>query len=248
MPNSLKSFVFKALPPSVFLRGLKYKHVHWGDPELKLIPYLIPKGTDAIDVGVYHGVYTSVMADHAEKVYAFEPHPSHYAFIKKALPKKVETYQVALSNEEGEAELVIPVEYESAGSISKEFSGRKVNSFHVKTKLLDQFHLKNIGFIKIDAEGHEYEIILGGRNTIMENKPNLVIEIEQRHISRPIQEVFNEVLNMGYKGYYFFDGKTHSIDQFSVEKLQPMAHIGDHKYYVNNFMFVHESRKVNFPY
>lgn len=249
MSSLLKELAFKSLPPSLFLKGLKFKHLRSGDPELKVIGHLIPGGSHAIDVGVYHGVYTSVMADHAKKVYAFEPHPAHFAFVKKALPKeKVEIQQIALSNVEGEAELVIPVEYESAGSISKEFTGRKVNSFKVKTKLLDQFDLKNIGFLKIDAEGHEYEIILGAKKTIQENKPNLIVEIEQRHISRPIEDVFNEILEMGYQGFYLFEGKSHPIAEFSVEKLQPEKHIGDHKYYVNNFIFIHHSRDSRLPY
>ena len=198
-------------------------------------------------MGVYRGVYTSVMADNAGLVYAFEPHPHNYAFSKKALPKeKVKLFTEALSNKNGEAQLQIPVEYESAGSISKSFEGRKVHSFKVVTKKMDDFNFKNIGFMKIDAEGHEYEIIDGARNTIAENKPNLIVEIEQRHISRPIQEVFDEIINMGYKGFYYFNGDIHPLSAFSWKELQPTEFIGIHTNYVNNFMFIHNSRNVPF--
>ncbi|MBS1738377.1 MAG: FkbM family methyltransferase [Bacteroidetes bacterium] len=247
MLQPLKSLALKFVSPKTILKFLKRKHLRTGDPELKFIKYLIPSGTDAVDVGVYRGVYTSVMADSAGKVYAFEPHPHNYAFSKKALPKeKVKLFTEALSNKNGEAELQIPVEYESAGSISKSFEGRKVHSFKVITKKMDEFNLKNIGFMKIDAEGHEYEIIDGARNTIAENKPNLIVEIEQRHISRPIQEVFDEIIAMGYKGFYYFNGSVHPLSSFTWQKLQPNEFIGVHTNYVNNFMFIHNSRTIPF--
>lgn len=247
MLQSVKKLALKFLPPAIILKMLRAKHLKSGDPELRLLKSLIPSGTDSIDVGVYRGVYTSIMADYSGKVHAFEPHPHNFAFSKSALPAdKVIMYTNALSNKKGEATLQIPVEYESAGSISKSFEGRKVHTFTVQTKLMDEFNFQNIGFIKIDAEGHEYEIIEGARNTILTNKPNLIVEIEQRHILRPIQEVFDEILNMGYKGYYFFDEKVHNLNEFSLEKLQPIDDIGNHSTYVNNFMFIHDSRKVDF--
>jgi FkbM family methyltransferase len=247
MLQPLKSLALKFLSPKIILKFLKRKHLRSGDPELRFIKDLVPVGSDAVDVGVYRGVYTSVMADSAGKVYAFEPHPHNYAFSKKALPEeKVKLFTEALSNKNGEAQLQIPVEYESAGSISKSFEGRKVHSFKVITKKMDDFNFKNIGFMKIDAEGHEYEIIDGARNTIAENKPNLIVEIEQRHISRPIQEVFDEIIAMGYKGFYYFDGAIHPLASFSWKELQPSEFIGVHTNYVNNFMFIHNSRPVPF--
>ena len=50
---------------------------------------------------------------------------------------------------------------------------------------LDNIQIKNIGFIKIDVEGHELEVIKGAKETI--NKYNLIllVEIEKRHSKRP---------------------------------------------------------------
>ena len=49
-------------------------------------------------------------------------------------------------------------------------------------KRLDDIKIKNdIGFIKIDVEGHEKNVIQGGLDTIKKNKPVLLIEIEEKH-------------------------------------------------------------------
>ena len=55
----------------------------------------------------------------------------------------------------------------------------KYHQFNVKKNKLDNLiKSKNIGFIKIDVEGHELEVINGARKLIKENKPILLIEIE----------------------------------------------------------------------
>ena len=83
--------------------------------------------------------------------------------------------------------------------------------------------LKNIGFIKIDAEGVELKVLKGAKKLITKYKPTLLIEIEERYISEPIEKSLSKILNLGYRGFAligeiltplkFFDGnKNHRID------------------------------------
>jgi len=47
--------------------------------------------------------------------------------------------------------------------------------------------------MKIDVEGFEYEVLLGGKDTIKRNMPNIYIEIEQKHHkSNNINHVFEQ--------------------------------------------------------
>lgn len=67
-------------------------------------------------------------------------------------------------------------------------------------KKLDDLNLSNIGYIKIDVEGHELNTLLGLQKTIQSNFPNLMIEI---HDSSPTKyDVINFLENIGYKYYY----------------------------------------------
>ena len=52
-------------------------------------------------------------------------------------------------------------------------------TYNVKTAKLDDLLINNnIGFIKIDVEGHEKNVVMGAINLIKKNKPNLLVEIE----------------------------------------------------------------------
>ena len=58
----------------------------------------------------------------------------------------------------------------------------KFDKFNVKTNKLDNFKFSNkISFIKIDVEGHELKVIDGAKETLKKHKPNLLIEIEEKH-------------------------------------------------------------------
>jgi hypothetical protein len=97
----------------------------------------------------------------------------------------------------------------------------------------------NVGFIKIDVEGHEAAVLRGASRLIEQSAPTLLIEIEQRHIQGPIQDVFNMVAEMGYAGFFLKDWVLRSIATFDLEEDQ-LKHL--HKLhsrrYINNFIFM----------
>jgi len=74
----------------------------------------------------------------------------------------------------------------------------------VKLGKLDDILISNrIGFIKIDVEGHEKNVLEGAKNLIKKNKPNLLVEIEERHSQLKVEDTINFINNLGYKSYYF---------------------------------------------
>ena len=201
-----------------------------------MVSQLVDKDSIALDIGVYLGVFANVMAKYAKKVYAFEPHPDHFRFSKSALPSNVEVINMALSNEDGEAKLFVPIKYPSAGKVGASTDRKDVKEYVIKKTTLDRFNYTKIGLIKIDAEGHEFEILHGAAKTIAANKPNMIIEIEQRHQKRNINEVFDYIKGFGYEGYFIDKDKVHKLADFTLD-LQNIAHIG-HPDYVNNFIFI----------
>ena len=57
-------------------------------------------------------------------------------------------------------------------------SGRTVKTVVAPMRTLDSFQLTQVGFIKIDVEGHEEAVLRGGLATLKREMPNLMIEIE----------------------------------------------------------------------
>lgn len=73
--------------------------------------------------------------------------------------------------------------------------------------------------------------------------PVLLIEIEKRHASNSFLEIFNWLHVKGYKSFFLDADILRPIDEFDVDRDQPIENLGRcNKKYINNFLFFHESR------
>ena len=118
-----------------------------------------------IDIGAAIGEYAANLD--FKKIYVFEPDKKllwtcHANLVNADKEDKTETFQVALSDKEGEDTIFV----------------NGINEFRkVPVKTLDSFNLKDIGFIKIDVEGFEEKVIRGGLLTIISNNyPPILFE------------------------------------------------------------------------
>jgi len=177
------------------------------------------------------------MSKYSNKVHAFEPNPVIYKDLENYLLKiksNIKLYNYALSNVEGIKNLKIPLrnskinkdnyeEYYKMGlaSIHESNTFSAYETFQVKSIKLDNINIDNkISLIKIDVEGHELEVINGGIKLINKYKPNLIIEIEERHSKRKVMETINKISEIGYKVFvynkYIKEIKTEkNLDKFN---------------------------------
>ncbi len=85
--------------------------------------------------------------------------------------------------------------------------------------------------------------------TIAASRPALLVEIEQRHSSRPIGEVFAKVQGLGYQGFFVERGRITALENFDASRHQSMANFdGGKGRYINNFLFLHRDRITNREY
>jgi FkbM family methyltransferase len=162
-----------------------------GEPELRILADLVPRGCTALDIGANRGYYSYALAKIADQVEAFEPHPGLARFLRRKLGRSVHVHEVALSNRSGSAILHIPqvktgidVHYNS--SIKKVYAFEKYIEVEVRVTTLDEFGFDDVGFIKIDVEGSDMDVIEGGRQTIARNRPNMVVEITAHTHTDPL--------------------------------------------------------------
>jgi len=84
----------------------------------------------------------------------------------------------------------------------------------IKMKKLDDIEIGNkIGLIKIDVEGHEKNVLQGGIETVKNNKPVLLVEIEERHTKTPITEIITFINSIGYKAFISKENNLIEIDK-----------------------------------
>jgi len=240
---SLEEWIkYRLVPPRLYMWRLLRKHARRGEQELKLLPELVDRAKIALDIGANKGVYTHTLARLCCAVQAFEPHPKMYPLLARALPANATAHNVALSDADGTAELVIP-SYNKAGftnqgaslDVSKKSAPFGYETVAIQARTLDSYNFTNVGFIKIDVEGFEASVIKGALNTIRREKPVLMIEIEEWHRKRPIEDCLKEMEVLGAEVFFVRDGTLRPITEFDPER----DHRGRRKQpgYVQNFIF-----------
>ena len=82
------------------------------EKELKIIDIFSDKSKDALDIGVYRGVYSYKLSQNFKFIHSFEPNPLLFPYLKKNLKKiikNIKLYNCALSNKNGETKLKLPL-------------------------------------------------------------------------------------------------------------------------------------------
>jgi hypothetical protein len=64
-------------------------------------------------------------------------------------------------------------------------------SYSVPVNTLDSFAYENVGFIKIDVEGYEYEVLQGAQATISRCRPIMYIEDDRAEKSRALRKLID---------------------------------------------------------
>lgn len=109
----------------------------------------------------------------------------------------------------------------------------------VKVDKIDNYDFDDLDLIKIDVEGHEEYVIEGALNVIKTNMPILIVEIEQRHLNKQIEEVFQSILKLNYDGFFLQNGNLAPLNKFNYD-LHQKLHLNNvtSKQYINNFIFL----------
>lgn len=125
-----------------------------------------------LDIGANVGTYSIMLCDKINKLYAFEPHPTTNMMCKaNLLINKISeknVYDVALFDKEGR-ESFSDKDFESGASGSNSITTDN-SKITVETMTLDKFskdHSFNIEheyIVKIDVEGFERNVLLGGKH------------------------------------------------------------------------------------
>jgi FkbM family methyltransferase len=126
----------------------------------------------AVDIGGHVGLWSRLMAIDFARVVAFEPLPTHIECFKANITKEknVELRELALGREQKLVTIFMPTNNTGHAHVSK------TDGVPIICQKLDDQGLSEIDFIKIDVEGFELDVVLGGETTIRENKPVMIVE------------------------------------------------------------------------
>lgn len=137
----------------------------------------------AIDGGTHVGSWTKVMSKYFDSVHSFELSPINYECLIKNINEwklsNVVTHNVGLGNIDESVGLGRDTKYtgNTAGTCVQGTGDCAVTS-------LDKFNLQNVKFLKLDVEGYEEKAMIGGRKTIKQFRPLIMIEHKPRLSSK----------------------------------------------------------------
>lgn len=168
---------------------------------------------------------------------AFEARPQQAEALRTLFhgsPVVVEA--VGLSSRDGIAELRMTVDDLGRSTLHTDNTLDAVGTIEtlrVPIRTLDSYNLSNVGFIKIDVEGHEMDVLHGAEATLRRNRPNLLIEVEDRHATDAVRRVTDHLRNRGYAGSFLVDGTLIPMGSFVASEHQRVGTVP----YINNFIF-----------
>lgn len=177
----------------------------------KLEPLL--KNTQvAIDVGGNVGHIAYFLSKHAKQVYTFEAVGVVFEQLEKlpALAPNVIPEKCAISDFVGEAEFFVDHNrlsnsgLHNVGAVDVPFKPKtEFKTTKTKVKSIDSMGHRSVGFVKIDVEGSELDVLKGAENTIQESHPDFLVEIFEPFCKYPAEEIFEFLFARGYQCFYY---------------------------------------------
>lgn len=248
-------------PQSFWRRKLRKLKAAGHEPEVSLLPILNNKTKTAIDVGAAGGVFSAHLLPNALSVIAFEPRPRQareLAVMASSLSLPIQVEAVALSDQVGTAQLRMLLQDIGRSTIEvrnelDDPDGSPSQVLDVPTVTLDSYAFDNVGFIKIDVEGHELSVLKGAQKTIEQSRCNLLIEAEERHVTNATTDLFDWCEENEYAGFFLLDGQLMPISLFQPDIHQDANNIAGWAsgwkrtgLYINNFILIPEEGKSEF--
>ena len=150
-----------------------------------------------VDVGANVGDYSKFfLKSGAKEVHAFEPMPE---FFNKLIHRGVIAHCILLGNDEE----VTLFYYKDNSAINSVIPREGMKVKYVMQAKLDSYHLNDVSLIKIDAEGMDYEVLLGAKDTIIRNHPAILIECNNEWLGKrgySKKNIIEFMESLGYKG------------------------------------------------
>jgi FkbM family methyltransferase len=201
---------------------------------------MIKKGDVVIDIGANIGAHTLHMAKSVGdkgKVFAIEP--TNYAFNKL---KNNIMLNPLISNRIIPRQLLLVSEHNKNDKVSGIYSswplvdtdnrhrvhcGVEMSISNAKKNTLDNVIVENriskIDFIKLDVDGNELDILIGGQNSITKFRPIFVMELgpDQYEKNSNFDKVVELMVSMGYEFYSLNESVKYPNDSILLRKIIP---------------------------
>ena len=173
----------------------------------------IKEDQEFLDIGAHVGTYSIVCGKRAKRTHAFECSPKTFCYLAAnialhKLTERVNVYNCALGDKEGTIDYYVRSEDGGGNGVKMvKASDADCEKIPITMRTLDSYNLQNIGFIKLDVEGFETEVVKGGVETLKRcGYPPILFESwgdwrapEGINVKQLRDELFQYIQSLGYK-------------------------------------------------
>ena len=178
----------------------------WAEGENIVMSQFLTIGDNVIDIGANIGttsISLSRSVGESGKVFSFEPQQLMAQCLSANVlinnRRNIEVFTLAVSSKSG----WVYLDSDELGAKGRYGSvGVGDNGHRVKAINLNEFEIKDCAFIKIDVEGHEWEVIQGADSFLKLHKP--VVYFEAKKELAGTREVIKWFMNNGWDCYWHF--------------------------------------------
>jgi FkbM family methyltransferase len=170
-----------------------------------------------LDVGAYRGDFSKELLKNRalKKAVLFEANPENVKLLHDNLSDKseFEIVNLAISNKKGRTKFNFNNDLATGSLLDYASNFQKISSIEVNTSTLDRwlednFTIEPIHILKVDTQGHDFEVIKGAEKLLQNQQPILVIELIwvelYKNQARP-DEIFSYLHTLGYSLAGFFN-------------------------------------------
>lgn len=245
--------------PDILTRHMMFEGMYQQDV-LVALKALIQPGDTVFDIGGHHGLMACVGAKATGprgRVITFEPNPEsrerilHHVALNKLDNVRIE--DIAISNSNGEATF-----YCQSGDVSwnstlvREFAEseggehRRISKITVRTETLDSY-VDRTGVapnvVKIDTEGSEFCALMGGKRTVTEHRPTLIVEFNPASANSAHTSVTEYVGFLADLGYDLRVPKRNILGFYNFKKPEAFSEQKHARDFLTNVVCVPRERQ-----
>lgn len=204
---------------------------------LRLLPEFIKRNTLTIDVGGNSGYQTYFHASY-NNVVTYEPVPELFKVLESNLQDldNVTLINKAVTSKNEDVELFVDI---NRLSMTSQMPLVESESILVPGVALDNEDHNNVGFIKVDVEGYELDVLEGATELIDRDRPNMMVEVYQPWCDKvgfDCGEIFDFFARRDYRILYYDSEKVDMVEcseDQAIKAVHKLHHLHD-----GDFLFV----------
>jgi FkbM family methyltransferase len=187
-----------------------------------------------LDIGANIGNHSLALSPFCKQIFSFEPHPKTFRLLELNTMGVSNIHPMNLGVSDRTAKMKAIVDQYNMGGAriiddSNEISEKTNKYMEFSLTSLDsmkQLENVDIGFVKIDVEGHELQAFNGAKELLKKHLPVIAFEQLEGEFNHGTSEVIEFLKNIGYKKFFVLERKRNWRFRNRVLKLIEAIFLG----------------------